>query len=175
MRTQRLWLRLILVLSVSLLVPRRNWINADSVVIVTPTWSQIEDGLYLGGFVEKPPPGTRAVLNVSKTKNSYRVEFSRFAPIRDFGPAPGIDWLRQQVKFVDVHRRAGRSVYVHCAVGISRSGMVVVAYLMQRDGLSRDAAMKSVQSKREMVKPNPAFMELLSQWEKEVKKGKPAP
>ena len=39
-----------------------------------------------------------------------------------------------QVAFVEAEREAGRPVYVHCRAGISRSGMVVVASLMSRNG-----------------------------------------
>ena len=143
--------------------------------VVKPTSSKIEDGLFLGGFVETPPEGVKAVLNVCEAKNNYKADFSRFAPIRNSAPAPSLDWLRDQVAFVDDHRRADRPVYVHCAVGMSRSGMVVVAYLMQRDGPSRDDALKTVQRQREMVKPNPAFLDLLAAWETDLKKRKPVP
>ena len=163
-------MRPFLVLCLFLLAGRAD---AQPVVvrIVTPTYSKIEDGLFLGGFVEKPPDVT-AVLNVCEAKNSYGLKYSRFSPIPDSKPAPSLDWLKEQVDFVDEHRKADRAVYVHCAVGISRSGMVVVAYLMQRDKLTRDEALKLVKGKREMVQPNPAFMELLTEYEKELKKAK---
>lgn len=157
-------------LALGLLVLSASAVSAQTVV-VTPTWSKVEDGLFVGGFVDKPPD-VKAVLNVCEVKNSYDVKYSKFSPIKDLKPAPGLDWLKEQVAFVDEHRKADRAVYVHCAVGMSRSGMVVVAYLMQRDGLTRDDALKVVKAKREMVQPNPSFMELLDEWEKELKKAK---
>src|SRR5271166_329684 len=75
-------------------------------------YSCIEDGLYLGGILEEPPPGTQTVLNICETKDPYSAEFHRWDPIPDAAPAPNIDWLRQQVEFVDEQRRAGRQVYV---------------------------------------------------------------
>lgn len=161
-------------LPVALLVSLATQLPAQTRV-VKPTWSKIEDGLFLGGFVETPPPGVKAVLNVCELENKYGAEFSKFSPIRDAAPAPSLDWLRQQVAFVETHRKADRPVYVHCAVGMSRSGMVVVAYLMQCDGLTRDDALKVVQKQREMVKPNHAFMELLATWETDLKKHRPVP
>lgn len=132
-------------------------------------YSLIEDGLYLGGRVPEPPPGTRAVLNLCEAEDGYRAEVHRRAPIPDAGAAPGLDWLRQQVTFIDEHRRAGRPVFVHCRAGISRSGMVVAAYLMARDRCTRDVALKTLRARRPLVQPNPAFMRLLLRWEKVVR------
>ena len=132
-------------------------------------YSRIEDGLYLGGILSEPPGGTRAVLNVCETKDPYQVEVHRWEPIPDLGPAPGLDWLRSQVKFIDDQRKAGRPVYVHCRAGVNRSPTVVVAYLMWRDGLTRDEALAIVRRKRPRVGPFPAYMGYLSEWEKALK------
>jgi protein-tyrosine phosphatase len=43
--------------------------------------------------------------------------------------------------------------------------MVTVAYLMWRNGWSRDEALAFVRSRRGQVRPNPAFMVLLREWE----------
>src|SRR5262245_16877349 len=75
-------------------------------------FSLIEEGLYMGGYVEKPPPGTEAVLNLCKNADDYRCEFHVHKPIADAAPAPKIDWLREQVAWIDAQRRAGRITYV---------------------------------------------------------------
>jgi hypothetical protein len=133
-------------------------------------YSRIEDGLWLGGSVEKPPPGTQAVLNLCEWEDNYRVASYRWEPIRDAKPAPSLDWLRKQVDFIRSERAAGRTVYVHCMNGISRSGMVMTAYLMEREEWSRDRALEFLRSRRPGVRPNPAFMELLMEWEQTLKK-----
>jgi hypothetical protein len=136
-----------------------------------PNYSRIEDGFYLGGRVAEPPPGTRAVLNLCEVEDPYQAEVHRWQPIADAAPAPSIEWLRQQVEFIDKQRRAGLPVFVHCYGGVSRGGMVTVAYLMWREGWSRDEALQFVRSRRPIVRPNPAFMDLLLEWE-QVLKGK---
>lgn len=130
-----------------------------------PNYSRIEDGLWLGGYVRQPPPGTASVLNLCETEDRYRVPHHRWEPIRDAEPAPTLDWLRQQVAFIDSERRAGRTVYVHCLNGVSRSGMVVAAYLMQREGWTRDRTLEHLRHRRPEVRPNPAFRRLLVEWE----------
>ena len=129
-------------------------------------YSRIEDGLYMGGLVQKPPRRAKAVLNLCEIEDPYRCEVHWWEPIPDREPAPDLDWLRRMVEFVDAQRHAGRTVYVHCVAGISRSGMVVVAYLMFRNKWTRDEALAFVRTKRDVVRPNPAFMDRLSEWEK---------
>jgi protein-tyrosine phosphatase len=60
---------------------------------------------------------------------------------------------------------SGLPVYVHCKAGVSRAVLVTVAYLMWREGWSRDKALHFVRCQRCQVRPNPAFMALLKKWE----------
>ena len=137
-----------------------------------PNYSQILDGLYMGGYVKAPPPGTKAVLNLCHIADPYKVETHDWEKVKDTTPAPSIDWLKKQVKFIDEQRQAGKTVYVHCRNGVSRSGMVVVAYVMYRDKLPRDKALAQVRTKRPITRPNPAFMARLAEWERVVENGK---
>lgn len=141
----------------------------------TDNYSSIEEGFFLGGTLSKPPPGTRAVLNVCATEDPYTAEVHRWDPIPDVAPAPSLDWLRRQVGFIDEQRRAGRPTYVHCAAGISRSVMVATAYFMWRDGISRDDALALIRARRPWIGPNRAFMGLLLEYEKSLRKPTAAP
>jgi len=131
-----------------------------------PNYTLIEDGLYMGGVVRRPPPGTRAVLNLCERADSYGADYVLWQPIRDAEPAPDLDWLRRMVDFVARHRQAGGTVYIHCRNGVSRSGLVTVAYLMLKNGWTRDQALKFVRGARPEARPNPAFMDRLKQWER---------
>ncbi|KAF5864334.1 hypothetical protein ETB97_007896 [Aspergillus alliaceus] len=62
------------------------------------------------------------------------------------------------------HTQRG-GILVHCGKGISRSGTIVVAYLMRKHQMSLNDVLKLVQEKRK-VKPSVAFMEQLDIWEK---------
>jgi protein-tyrosine phosphatase len=130
-----------------------------------PNYDEIEPNLYLGGFMESPPPGTTVVLNLCEMEDHYRCEVHRWRPIPDAAPAPSLDWLREQVEFVEQQISAGRIVYVHCRNGVSRSGMVVIAYLMKQHRWKYEDALEFVRARREKVRPNPAFRDLLRDWE----------
>jgi protein-tyrosine phosphatase len=82
-----------------------------------PNYSQIEEGLWQGGAVRAPPPGTGAVLNLSRYEDPYQATVHLWEPIADAEPAPSIDWLRRMVDFIAARRREGRTVYVHCRNG----------------------------------------------------------
>jgi hypothetical protein len=134
-------------------------------------YTLIVEGLYMGGYVSAPPPGTHAVLNLCEAEDGYQCEIHVWDPIRDSAPAPSIDWLREKVAFVETQRQAGKTTFVHCRQGVSRSGMVVAAYLMHKNQWTRDQAIEFIRGKRPEIRPNPAFMELLSEWERTLKFG----
>ena len=139
-----------------------------------PPFSFIEDGLYLGSSVSQPPPGTRAVVNLCGREDPYKTEASLWLPIFENEKEPTLDWLREAVEFIAAQRKAARPTYVHCLAGMNRSGAVVTAYLMYEHGWSRDEALRFVQSKRDVVQPNPILMRLLSEWETELKQQRAA-
>jgi hypothetical protein len=159
--------RVYLVLLISLLaICGLVYWGVDHFTQEPPNYTLVEQGLYMGGSVTDPPPRTSAVLNLCEKADPYQSEVHAWEPIRDGAPAPGIQWLHRQVEFIEAQRRAGRVVYVHCLNGISRSGMVIVAYFMRKNQWQRDQALAFVRSKRPGVRPNPAFMDLLSEWER---------
>lgn len=158
---KRLWLPLLL--GACVLV----WLGlylAERAYDEGPNYTEIEPGLWLGGYVASPPPGTGAVLNLCETEDRFPVAVSRWEPITDAAPAPSLDWLREQVEWIADQRRAGRVTYVHCRNGVSRSAMVLAAYLIRRDGLTYEAALARLRERRPGVRPNPAFRELLTEW-----------
>ncbi|XP_020968955.1 protein-tyrosine-phosphatase MKP1-like [Arachis ipaensis] len=58
--------------------------------------------------------------------------------------------------FEDVREQGGR-VFVHCCQGVSRSTLLVIAYLMWREGQSFDDAFQLVKAARGIADPNMGF------------------
>lgn len=144
-------------------------VAVDYAIAEPPNYSQVEPELYLGGSVPVPPRRVTAVLNLCEVEDRYTAAVHSWQPIKDAAPAPDLIWLRKQVDFVREHRIAGRTVYVHCWAGVSRSAMVVAAYLMRERGLTRDEVLRFLREIRPEVRPNPAFLDRLAEWERELR------
>lgn len=56
-------------------------------------------------------------------------------------------------------------VLIHCIQGISRSGAMVVGYLMRSQQLSYESALKMAQNARAIVAPNSGFANQLRLWQ----------
>jgi hypothetical protein len=79
----------------------------------------------------------------------------------DFKLFPSIEAAENYVNKVVL---SGEKVYVHCAMGISRSATLVIFHLMKRNDWTYRQAYKFVNSKRESVNPNPGFSEQLQKY-----------
>ena len=70
-----------------------------------------------------------------------------------------LPWIREAL-IEPKHR-----ILIHCAAGQSRSGSVMVAYLMWSERMKLDAALLLAKSKRPIISPNPGFLEQLATFE----------
>ncbi|KAI0256963.1 protein-tyrosine phosphatase-like protein [Lactifluus subvellereus] len=59
-------------------------------------------------------------------------------------------------------------ILVHCSAGISRSPMVIAAYLMKRKGMTLKAALGQIIRVRSQVSPNAGFLQQLKEMEMEL-------
>ncbi len=66
--------------------------------------------------------------------------------------------------FIDEALRGGGGVFVHCAMGKSRSATIVCAYLMWKDGVTADQSLMQVCEGRPVCDPNPGFKSQLAVW-----------
>jgi predicted protein tyrosine phosphatase len=64
-----------------------------------------------------------------------------------------------------------RVVLVHCAMGMSRSASLVIAYLMKHREMSFQNALQCVRSARNCVEPNAGFVRQLLAFEATLRKG----
>lgn len=89
-------------------------------------------------------------------------------PIED-GPSPGLPWLKMVVTCIEQLDKLNYRVLIHCTAGISRSAFVTAAFLMQRWGMSRNAALDMIGKVNNKIDPAPAFICLLIEWEEYLK------
>lgn len=60
-------------------------------------------------------------------------------------------------------------VYVHCAMGVSRSSSIVIAFLMKYMKLDFNNALSIVERCRPIVQPNQGFIKQLQEYENKLK------
>ncbi len=78
------------------------------------------------------------------------------------GANPNLDFVLRDTAAAMVRwREAGRTVFVHCVAGESRTPTVAAAYLAERFGLTGREALDRVREALPIVRPNPAFMAAL--------------
>ncbi|KAM4607471.1 dual specificity phosphatase 29-like [Polymixia lowei] len=71
-------------------------------------------------------------------------------------------YFNPAAQFVDIALKQNGKVFVHCAMGVSRSGALVLAYLMMCQGLPLVEAITAVRLNRDIA-PNSGFLEQLRQ------------
>jgi len=80
---------------------------------------------------------------------------------------PNVDLLRhfqEMVEFIDRGLKNDGGVFVHCAMGKSRSATAVIAYLMWKYGVSVNEGLEQLCEGRPVCSPNPGFLEQLAVW-----------
>jgi protein-tyrosine phosphatase len=125
------------------------------------------EGLWQGAYPgEAIPPGVTALVNLCEEYSpelDHDIACQVYLPICD-GPFPGHRWLEMTVKIIDALIRGGHVVYLHCHAGVSRSAMVAIAYLMEKNGWSFETARDWVGAANEGINPNRDFVRGLREW-----------
>lgn len=78
--------------------------------------------------------------------------------------------LRKATKFMHdaLQDSATAKVLVHCAAGISRSSTVVLAYLIEYEGMTLLGAFSTTKKNRSVIWPNVGFMGVLCRFEADI-------
>jgi len=79
------------------------------------------------------------------------------------------EFFKDALEFIDdAQRQFGKKVFVHCAMGISRSPAIAIAWLMKHNKWSFEEANAYVKTQRRCIHPNPGFTQYLQQFEQEL-------
>lgn len=138
--------------------------------IIPPTRDDAAGGLYLGNIsgagnqklIEKYK--IRAVLTVAQgTYLKYPKQYIDQHKVVEALDLPSYDLFKHFQECIDfiAENIKKTNVLVHCFAGSSRSGTIVIAYIMQTRDMTYDQAYKMVRQCRSQVFPNIGFVRQL--------------
>eukprot|EP00831_Metopus_contortus_P076356 TRINITY_DN7044_c0_g2_i1.p1 TRINITY_DN7044_c0_g2~~TRINITY_DN7044_c0_g2_i1.p1 ORF type:complete len:155 (-),score=23.32 TRINITY_DN7044_c0_g2_i1:67-531(-) len=88
--------------------------------------------------------------------------------VYDFPTENIYKYFRPAIEFIDEGRKKGEAVLVHCSAGVSRSGSIVIAYVMHEMKIGLNEAWRFVKEARSCVYPNDGFYHQLQKFEKDL-------
>lgn len=155
----------------------KSYIDEEMIVILrqmeAPT--EIFDYLYLGSewnasnYEELKANDISHILNVTKEiDNFFNIGLGfEYKNIRvyDEEETELLHHFNEAHSFITEAKEKGAKVLVHCKMGVSRSASCVIAHIMKTRGWSLEKAINHVKSKRSCIKPNPAFMRQLEEYQ----------
>ncbi|EMC97963.1 hypothetical protein BAUCODRAFT_120879 [Baudoinia panamericana UAMH 10762] len=138
--------------------------------------------IYIGGLhalYQKPDLFERAkithilsVLDFDIYEAGHFKEYTHLMIRIDDDPNQNLlQHFEQTNAFIESALSSGGAVFVHCAMGKSRSATVVCAYLMSKYNLTPGKALEQVCEGRPVCSPNPGFMSQLEVYSRMLKAG----
>ena len=110
---------------------------------------------------------THIVICAGDLPEAFPSKF-QYLSLENFADNTCTDLLRQldaALPWIKAAIKQGGKVLLHCATGSSRSGAVLVAYLMREQGLTFEEALLVARHSRPIIKPNPGFVDQLKSLE----------
>lgn len=135
-----------------------------------PAVSPLGEGVFFGSY-PRIPPQQRAVLDLTaeypRARATHDIAY-RCIPMLDL-VSPGEVALDQAVTELELLRIQHGSVLVHCALGLSRSALVVTAWLLRyQPQLTLPQAIAQVHNARPQVIFTAEHKELLARWQRKM-------
>lgn len=115
------------------------------------------------------------VINCAQTLSKFIPNFVEYRNDFTYLSLPMIDslefviteYIKESLKFINEAINQNGNVFIHCAQGKSRSGCIVIAYLMNKYKICYDDAYKIAKKGRILCNPNCNFKYQLIQMQKD--------
>jgi len=139
-----------------------------------PPITHIIDNLYLGDFraadnldILKENKITHIINCAFNLPNKFPndIIYKRL-DLRDEPDQKIIDKMKESYQFIKENK--DKNIFVHCVFGKSRSGSVIIFYIMNEQKVDFNTAKQFVKDKRKIVDPNPGFESELNKYYEEV-------
>lgn len=135
--------------------------------------SKITDYIFLGSYQnainesELKKLKIKYILNCAHECSNFPYKNIHYKHIKLFDD-PNFDlskYFASAFSFINDAVKTKSNILIHCAMGVSRSSAIVIAYLMKSKRMSFKEAFYFVKKRRSIIFPNFGFMSQLSQYE----------
>ena len=142
----------------SLLLTRSYW----GLIFALNWWDIIDEHLILGGAMmfddldRLQGQGVDAVVNLCAERPDNRRKLQEvdieylWLPVIDAFP-PTLDQIVRGVSWIDQQLQTGRTVYIHCAVGVGRSATLLACWYIYAKGMSVAQVLRLLKLRRPQV------------------------
>jgi protein tyrosine phosphatase (PTP) superfamily phosphohydrolase (DUF442 family) len=142
----------------SLLLTRSYW----GLMLALNWWDIIDEQFFLGGALmfddleRLQGQGVGAVVNlcVERPDNWHKLHEAHieylWLPVLDAFP-PSLEQIRQGVTWMDLQVRAGRTVYIHCAIGVGRSATLLACWYIHARNMNVPQVLTWLKTRRPQV------------------------
>lgn len=113
-------------------------------------------------------PGRKVKLDTIK-ETTKKVDYLHLQ-VKDNHP-PELVVLARTVDYIQNHIESGKPVLVHCNAGRGRTGVILTAYLMKTQNLSRDEALIKIKKTRKKIPAMASQLDMLTQYQNYIKEG----
>jgi len=144
------------------------------------TYSRITPHIYVGsqhrflGKLRLRADGVNTTINLREefdySERSLVFENHYYIPVADETPV-SIAQLEEGIQYIEARLAQGEKVYVHCASGVGRSVMLVVAYFIYQ-GMTFDEAFAKVKKVRPFVYLFPSQRDRMKAFEAHIRETK---
>jgi len=96
--------------------------------------------------------GIKAIVSLTEERippkflEGLHIEYIHY-PLTDH-EEPSVEQLIELVEIIDSHLKSGKSVLIHCAAGLGRTGTLLASYLVMKKGYCAVDAIMEVRRKR---------------------------
>ncbi|KAJ1883485.1 tyrosine protein phosphatase yvh1 [Coemansia sp. RSA 1722] len=137
--------------------------------VIQNTMDEIIDGLYVGSSMaetDKEKLDSCRITHILTVASHYPPTHPdnfvyKSISIDDLPEENIIQYFPECNAFISDALSSGGRILVHCMAGQSRSAAVTVAYIMQKDGIGSEEALRLVREKRPQIYPNAGFLDQL--------------
>jgi protein-tyrosine phosphatase len=138
----------------------------------------IIDNIYLGDVKGAKDEKLLKSYNITHVVNCADDHTSRYKDLKhiqlkmkDSSSQKLFPLLEEGYEYIKENSKGDNNIFVHCQAGMSRSGAMVIFYVMKAKGWDFETSYAYVKEKRSVVKPNHGFRKQLQEYsDKYIKK-----